>query len=236
MSEHESAVATSRLRRALTPGARTSALTVAALTATVGFAAASWVVAIHKMNGMDMGVGSGLGPFWFFLVLWVWMMAAMMLPGAVPAVVRSAHSSGRARAVPLFVLSYLTVWTLVGLAVYVLYRPHGTLVAGVTVIAAGIYELTPPKRHFRRRCREAVSSGLGFGFYCVGSSVGLMAMLVALGLMSVTWMALAAALIVAQKLLPARAAIDMPVALAIIGLGILIVAAPSSVPGIMPPM
>jgi predicted metal-binding membrane protein len=63
-----------------------------------------------------------------------------------------------------------------------------------------------------------------------------MAMLVALGLMSVTWMALAAALIVAQKLLPARAAIDMPVALAIIGLGILIVAAPSSVPGIMPPM
>ena len=42
---------------------------------------------------------------------------------------------------------------------------------------------------------------------------------------------LVAVLIVAQKLLPARAAIDVPVALAIVGLGILIVIAPSSVPG-----
>jgi hypothetical protein len=41
---------------------------------------------------------------------------------------------------------------------------------------------------------------------------------------------------VAQKLLPANAAIDVPVALAIVGLGILIVVAPSSVPGLMPAM
>jgi hypothetical protein len=45
-----------------------------------------------------------------------------------------------------------------------------------------------------------------------------------------------AVLIVAQKLLPARAAIDVPVALAIVGLGILIAIAPSSVPGFMPAM
>jgi predicted metal-binding membrane protein len=61
-------------------------------------------------------------------------------------------------------------------------------------------------------------------------------MLVALGVMSVTWLSVIAVLIVAQKLLPARAAIDVPVALAIVGLGILIVIAPSSVPGLMPPM
>jgi predicted metal-binding membrane protein len=47
-------------------------------------------------------------------------------------------------------------------------------------------------------------------------------MLVALGVMSVTWMAVVAALVLAQKLLPPRAAIDVPVALAIVGLGILI--------------
>ncbi len=63
-----------------------------------------------------------------------------------------------------------------------------------------------------------------------------MLMLVALGVMSVTWMSVMAVLIVAQKLLSARAAIDVPVALAIVGLGILIVIAPSSVPGLMPPM
>jgi predicted metal-binding membrane protein len=205
------------------------------LTVTVGLAATSWVVAIHKMNGMNMGVASGLGSFGFFLILWVWMMAAMMLPGAVPAVVRGALASDRVRAVPLFVASYLAVWTVVGLAVYALYRPHGTVAAGAVTIAAGIYELTPPKRYFRQRCREAVSSGLGFGFYCVGSSIGLMAMLVALGVMSVTWMAVAAALIITQKLLPAASAIDVPLALAIIGFGILIVIAPSLVPGLMPP-
>jgi predicted metal-binding membrane protein len=61
-------------------------------------------------------------------------------------------------------------------------------------------------------------------------------MLVALGVMSITWMSVIAVLTVAQKLLPARAAIDVPVALALFGLGILIVVAPWSVPGLMPPM
>jgi len=216
--------------------ARTIALIAAASIATVGLAAVSWVVAIHEMNGMNMGVESGLGSLGLFLVLWVWMMAAMMLPGALPAVVRSTLASRRMLSVPLFVASYLAVWTVAGLAVYALYRPHPTVAAGAVTIAAGIYELTPPKRHFRRRCHEAVSSGLGFGFYCVGSSIGLMAMLVALGVMSIIWMVAVAVLIVGQKLLPAKSAIDVPLALAIIGFGILIVIAPSSVPGLIPPM
>ena len=48
------------------------------------------------------------------------MMAAMMLPGAVPAVSGRARLSGRLRAVPVFVLSYLAVWTLVGIVIYAL--------------------------------------------------------------------------------------------------------------------
>jgi hypothetical protein len=40
--------------------------------------------------------------------------------------------------------------------------------------------------------------------------------------------------VVAQKLLPARAIIDVPLALAIIGLGVVILALPSSIPGLMP--
>ena len=117
---------------------------------------------------------------------------------------------------------------------YALYRPHGTVAAGVVVIAAGVYELTPIKRHFRRQCHEKARSGLVFGLDCVGSSAGLMAMLVVLGVMSVTCMAVIAAVVVAKKILPARATIDVPLALAIVGLGIVVLAAPSSVPGLLP--
>jgi predicted metal-binding membrane protein len=210
--------------------------TAAALTATLGLAAAAWVVAAQQMNGMDMGVATELGSFAFFVALWVSMMAAMMLPGAVPAVLRDARANSRVRAVPLFVGSYLSVWTLVGVAVYALYRPHGSSAAGALAIAAGVYELTPLKQHCRRRCRESVRSGFEFGVHCVGSSIGLMLILLALGVMNVTWMSMIAVLVLAQKLMPPRGAIDVPLALAIVGLGILIVVAPSSVPELTPPM
>jgi predicted metal-binding membrane protein len=213
-----------------------TAVTAAAVTATLGLASASWVIAVRQMNGMDMGAATRLGSFGFFVALWVSMMAAMMLPGAVPAVLRRAHASGRMGAVPRFIGSYLAVWTLVGVAVYVLYRPHGYLVAGAVAIAAGVYEFTPVKRHFRRLCRENVRSGFELGLYCVGSSIGLMLVLVVLGVMSVTWMSAIAVIVLAQKLLPAKAAIDVPLALAIVALGILITIAPFWVPGLMPSM
>jgi predicted metal-binding membrane protein len=217
----------------------TSARTAApatALVVTLGLAAVAWVVAVRQMDGMDMGVATELGSFQSFAAAWVSMMAAMMLPGAVPAVSRRVRADGRVRTAFLFAGSYVAVWTLVGLAVYAVYRPHGTFIAGVLTIAAGVYELTPLKRDCRRRCRGSVRSGLEFGLYCVGSSIGLMLMLVALGVMSITWMIVVAVLIVAQKLLPPRAAIDIPLALAIIGFGALIVFAPESVPGLMLPM
>ena len=214
--------------------ARTAAM--AAALATIGLAAASWVVAVWQMQGMDMGVATRLGSFASFIAVWVVMMAAMMLPAAAPAVLRHAQASGGVRAVPPFIGSYLAVWALVGAAVYALYRPHGPVAAGVVVIAAGVYEFTPLKRHFRRRCRGSVRSGFQFGLCCAGSSIGLMAMLVVLGVMSVTWMSVIAVLVLAQKLLPAKTAIDLPLALAIAGLGVLIVITPSLVPGLSPPM
>jgi predicted metal-binding membrane protein len=186
----------------------------------LGLAEACWVVAVRQMSGMDLGAATELGSLGFFVAAWVPMMAAMMLPGAVPAAARVRG----ALAVPFFAGSYLVVWTAVGLAVYAVYRPHGAVVAGALTIAAGLYELTPLKRHGRWRCRESVRSGFEFGGWCVGSSIGLMLVLLALGAMSVTWMALVAVLVLAQKLLPPRAALDVPVALAIVGLGVLVAA------------
>ena len=209
-----------------------------ALAATLGLAALAWVVTVRRMHGMDMGVATPLGSFAFFVALWAVMMAAMMLPGLAPAVWRRARTSGAVRAVVPFVASYLVVWTLVGALLYALYRPHGTTTAGLVVIAAGLYELTRLKQHCRRCCRARTRSGGGFefGLYCVGSSIGLMVMLVALGVMSIPWMVAIAGLVFAQKLLPAKAVIDVPLAVAIVAVGILIIAAPALVPGLMPSM
>jgi predicted metal-binding membrane protein len=207
-----------------------------ALALTLALATGAWVLALRQMSGMDMGVETELGSFAFFLAAWASMMAAMMLPGAAPAVLRRVHASGRVRAVPSFLVSYLAVWTLVGVVVYALYRPHGTLVAGVIAIAAGLYELTPLKRRFRRLCRARVRSGFEFGLCCFGSSAGLMLVMVELGVMNVLWMAVITAIVLAQKLLAPRAAVDVPIALALVALGALIVIAPASLPGLSPGM
>jgi len=206
-----------------------------ALAATLALAAASWAAAAWLMGGMDMGVATRPGSFWFFTAAWVTMMAAMMLPGAAPAVASRARAHGTVRAASPFVGSYLAIWALAGVLAFALDRPHGSLAAGAVVIAAGAYELTPVKRHFRRRCREDACSGLWYGLRCAGSSIGLMAMLVALDVMSLFWMSVIAILACAQKLLPAKAAIDVPLALALIGFGLAIVFAPSLVPGLTPP-
>jgi hypothetical protein len=131
--------------------------TATTLTATFAVAAAAWIVVIRQMNGMDMGVATRLGSFTVFIALWISMMAAMMLPGAAPAVARRAQAGGPVHAVPLFVVSYLGVWVIVGAAVFVLYRPHTTFTAGAIVVAAGVYELTGLKQHFRRRAGSAPS-------------------------------------------------------------------------------
>jgi predicted metal-binding membrane protein len=192
----------------------------AAVAATLALAAASWLVSVQQMQGMDMGASTDLGSLAFFVGVWIPMMAAMMLPAAIPALVRRVRIGGDVPAAVLFAGSYLAVWALVGLAVYVSDQPHGAAAAGIATIVAGLYELTPLKRRCRERCREDVPSGARFGLYCVGSSIGLMVMLIALGAMNIALMVVVAVLVVAQKLLPPRLSIDVPLALAIVGFGV----------------
>lgn len=212
---------------------RTARLVVV-LAVTVGVASVCWVIALHRMSGMNMGVSTRLGSFGTFTVSWLVMMAAMMLPGAAPAAMRRAVTSVRLPAPVVFGATYLAFWVCTGPVVYLLDRPHGTVVAGAAAIAAGGYELTPVKKHARRMCEVAVSSGWGFGLFCAESSAGLMVLMVAAGVMSVAWMAGIGLLVTAQKLMPSRAAIDAPVALALIGLGIVILVAPTAIPGLVP--
>lgn len=202
--------------------------------ATLGLAIASWAVAVRQMSGtMDMGGETGLGSYSSFGLVWISMMAAMMLPGLAPVLVRT---SGRVGAVPRFLASYGAVWAVVGVALYAVYRPHGTVTAGALTIAAGLYELTPLKRRFRCSCRVHVGSGLGYGLACLGACGGLMLVLVAVDVMSVAWMGAIAVVVTTQKLLAPNRAVDVPVACALVALGIVLLIAPSAVPGVAPPM
>jgi hypothetical protein len=200
-------------RPAATTGTGT-ATTLAALTVTLGPAAACWIVAVWQMNGMDMGVLVGIGVI--CLIVAPAASGASRPAGCTPCQCSWDRTwpCGQRQA------WRCTRWT----------GRTGPRAAGVTLIVAGAYEFTPLKRQFRRRCRDSAGSGFGYGLCCAGSSIGLMATLVALDVISIPWMALITIVVLAQKLLPAGAAIDVPLALAIIGLGILIILAPSSFP------
>ena len=163
----------------------------------------------------------------------------------------------------VFALSYLAVWTGYGLLAYGLYRlvvhfdfgflawdRGGRYVAGGAIVAAGLYELTPLKSVCLRHCRSplhfvfgpwrngflgSLRMGVEHGGYCVGCCWGLMVVLFALGVMSLTWMAVVAGLIAAQKVLPKGEYLTRVFAVAFVAVGIWVAAAPGSVPGLTVP-
>src|SRR4051794_19228100 len=78
-----------------------------------GAALVAWAVTVERMRGMDAGPGTDLGrPAWF-VVVWVTMTAAMMLPSTGPA---ARYVARLTRRVPtlLFMTGYLAVWTIYG--------------------------------------------------------------------------------------------------------------------------
>jgi predicted metal-binding membrane protein len=163
----------------------------------------------------------------------------------------------------IFVAGYLATWTAYGLAAYGLYRlvasfefgfldwdRGGPWIAGIAVAVAGIYELTPLKSVCLRHCRSplhyvlggwregrlgAMRMGAEHGAYCVGCCWGLMVVLFALGVMSLVWMGIVAALIFAQKVLPFGERLPYAFAVAFVAAGVWIAAAPDTLPGLTQP-
>ena len=219
----------------------------------VAGAVAAWAVTAARMRGMDAGPGTDLGGLGWYLGIWVTMTAAMMLPSAAPA---ARHVARLACRVPtlLFTAGYLAVWTGYGLLAYGVFRlvtsfdigwlawnRGGPYAAGVVIVAAGLYELTPLKRLSLRRCRSArhpvsaLGSGLAHGVDCVGCSGALMAVLFVLGAMSLFWMAVVAAAIFAEKVLPHGTRLAPVFAVALVALGIWVAVSPGSVPRLTEP-
>ena len=219
----------------------------------VAGAVAAWAVTVDRMRGMGAGPGTDLGGLGWYLGIWVTMTAAMMLPSAVPA---ARHVALLARRMPtlLFTGGYLAVWTGYGLLAYGVFRlvtsfdidwlawnRGGPYAAGVVIVAAGLYELTPLKRLSLRRCRSprhplsALRSGLAHGVDCVGCSGALMAVLFVLGAMSLFWMAVVAVAICAEKVLPHGTRLAPVFAVALVALGVWVAVSPGSVPGLTKP-
>jgi predicted metal-binding membrane protein len=219
----------------------------------VAGAAAAWAVSVERMRGMDAGPGTDLGGLGWYLGIWVTMTAAMMLPSAVPAAGHVARLARRNLTV-LFVAGYLAVWTGAGVVAYLVFEPlraldapflawdrAGRYVAAAVVLVAAAYQLTAAKAGCLRRCRAplvgegSLRGGLRHGASCVACCAGLTAALFALGVMSLNWMLVIAALIAAERLLPWRTRAVYGVAAALAVLGIWMAAAPGDLPGLTVP-
>ena len=163
----------------------------------------------------------------------------------------------------LFVASYLCVWTAAGVAAYGLFElvratdpaflawdEAGRYVAGGVIVAAALYQLTPLKRACLVKCRSpmmflaerwrdgrtgALQLGFRHGAWCLGCCWALMAALFAVGVMSLGWMALVAACIAGEKLLPWPAAARRTVAVLLLVLGLGVAFVPADVPGFAEP-
>ncbi len=232
----------------------------------VAIAGGCWAVTVERMQGMDMGPGTDLGPLGWFAVVWVTMMAAMMLPSLSPMAVACSRAAGRGQArviarTVVFAAGYLLSWLAFGVLAYALVEGVGSLglrwlawdragqyLAGGVLLGAALYELTAFKGRCLRHCRDSgllrrrpgptgvLTTGIEQGGYCLGCSGALMAALFALGVMSIAWMLLIAALIAIEKLLPWTVITIGATAAALTLLGVAIVVAPDQVPWLTIPM
>ncbi len=187
-----------------------------------------------------------------FVATWTVMMAAMMLPSVLPGTVLFATvSRSRAafgfRPVPsgIFVTGYLGVWAALGIAVglvaqTIMLAPEPRRIAvGIALLFGGGYQLTPLKSRCLAHCRSplhlfmhrwsdgvsgAIRLGVHHGLYCVACCWGLMAALIALGMMRPAWMGVVALAILAEKILPRgrQVGIGIGILLGILGMLVLL--------------
>jgi predicted metal-binding membrane protein len=213
------------------PGRTDSEISPPALAAVafLALAAIAWAWTIwQSMSAAAMEMEMGLGSLGSFAISWAVMMAAMMLPSALPLVYEFARrSEGRRRwwaATSVLAATYLAIWLGFGLACYVVLKafpvpPADQGAVGALALAlAGLYGLTPIKAASEARCRElcslhgpvpfsvvrsALIVGARYGLSCLGCSAGLMVAMAIIGMSNVVWVLILAGLVLVYKLAPA---------------------------------
>ncbi len=174
-------------------------------------------------------------------VMWWIMMIAMMLPSATPMILLHAKVDRQARSrageaptllpTAAFTLGYLVAWAgfsalatglklafeKLGVLSPMMMNSTNQIFAGIVLLFAGLWQLTPIKQACLRHCRGpiqflsqnwrpgpsgALIMGLHHGAYCLGCCWGLMAILFFGGIMNLYWIILLTVLVLAEKLLP----------------------------------
>ena len=201
------------------------------------------------------GVAGVLLTFAMWSVMMVGMMGPSAAPMLLLFATSQARREARRvpRLTLLFGVGYLTVWlgfsvgaTLVHWALNqaMLLSPTMAVasqrVAGALFIGAGVYQLTPLKHgclqhcqspvgflmsHWREGPRGAFQMGLRHGVYCLGCCWALMAVLFAVGVMNLAGVVILTVFILAERVGRGGAIISRVGGVAMIGVGVVLVAA-----------
>ncbi|MGJ0396436.1 MAG: DUF2182 domain-containing protein [Methylocystis sp.] len=241
----------------------------AILGALIALSIAAWILLIWQgaAHGADSRIASpsmGLGAP-LFLAVWLAMTVAMMFPAAAPMALtfHKAQSARRKRRQAfmetwVFLSGYLLVWIASGVVAYVgalaaeaiatrldLSAQTSARIGGLTLVAAGLYQLTPLKDLCLTKCRTpmsfimtswregplgALQMGAIHGAWCLGCCWLLCAIMFPLGMMNVAALATVTLIVFAEKTLPLGAAVAQALGVIIFAYGLLIIIQPQALP------
>jgi predicted metal-binding membrane protein len=199
-----------------------------------------------------------------FVVGWTVMTFAMMLPTSLPLFSMFRRMIARRADAPLLAVlligGYIVVWSMFGLAAHLAdaglhagvqewhwLDDNSQLIAGATILLAGVYQFTPLKYMCLDKCRSpftfitehwhgarermsAFMLGVHHGLFCVGCCWSLMLVMFAFGVGNVAWMLALGAVMAIEKNASWGWRISAPlgVSLIISGAAILLLAAPDA--------
>jgi predicted metal-binding membrane protein len=215
--------------------------------------------------GTDLGSFGWFAGVWVVMMAAMMLPSLVPMAGTYASQARGSSPDVTPQSLvgtTLFAAGYLLAWALVGMVAWLAFRAvrsldpsflhwdsGGRYVAAGVIAFAAAYEFTPLKRTCLRHCRDrellaadwragpagALRMGLDQGAYCVGASWAMMAALFALGVMSITWMVVIAALIVLEKVLPWREPAEAVTVVVLLALAIGVALFPGQVPGLTVP-
>jgi len=201
------------------------------------------------------GVAGVLLTFTMWAVMMVGMMGPTAAPVLLLLAASHARRRERGvpTVVLLFGLGYLMIWLGFSVGATLAHRAlnqamllssamavGSPYVAGALFIGAGVYQLTPFKNACLEHCRTpmdflmshwregpggAFQMGLRHGLYCLGCCWALMALLFAVGVMNLIWVAVLTVFILAERVGRRGAVVARVGGMVMIGLGVLLIAA-----------
>lgn len=213
---------------------------------------------LGSMPGMSMvpGAPQGYRELILTFAMWSVMMVGMMTASAAPVIMLFTGMSekrddpGASTNAMVFGLGYLAVWVSFsaaaalgqwGLQRQLLLSPDmsmtNSVAAGLILISAGAYQLTPAKRACLRQCQSplgflmanwrdgtagAFAMGLRHGLFCLGCCWALMTVLFVVGIMNLAWVAVLMVFVLAEKLGRIGALVGRAGSVVLIGYGALI--------------